>query len=576
MGAHSWQAMAFNPKTGLFYIPAQEVPLIYASGKDFKPAPIGWNIGTGTTNPRNVRGYLLAWDPVNQKEVWRANYMGPCGGILTTAGNLVIQGNAVGFLSAYRADTGEKLWSMSAQSAIVAAPVTYEVDGEQYVAVLSGWGGAYPLMQGRDSDKSGNTRNVSRVLVFKLGANGSLPPLPPEAALPLDSPPATADAATIKTGEALFARFCSVCHGEAAIGGGVVPDLRTSPFIAVDAWYSIVLDGALKEGGMAPFAPVLDREQATAIRDYIIHRANEDKPVPGSAEQHKPDPNHGQPLWPKARRPAPRLVRNATPSPVARTAVARSPPRRSVGILSPEAVARLQFGRARKRHHVADRARALAGRYRRRSRLLRKRRNAVPDARGSRFGSRQEGAGARRGGPWREGSSRLQRVSRRRGRRPGADSPIPRRAICAYTAFQLKMWQQGLPQEQSRGDGAFRQEARRSRNRGACRLFPAGSLVRLAGDAGEAVNRCSPESLTPLAPCARSTFHGGGRRLLPAGISRHRDIEIGGSMSTDPSGPHASANGTTEHHISAAATREHVAAPIDASERCAMGHAARS
>jgi hypothetical protein len=195
---------------------------------------------------------------------------------------------------------------------------------------------------------------------------------------------------------------------------------------------------------MTPFAPVLDREQATAIRDYIIHRANEDKPAPGSAEQHKPDPNHGQPLWPKARRPAPRLVRNATPSPVARTAVARSPPRRSVGILSPEAVARLQFGRARKRHHVADRARALAGRYRRRSRLLRKRRNAVPDARGSRFGSRQEGAGARRGGPWREGSSRLQRVSRRRGRRPGADSPIPRRAICAYTAFQLKMWQQGF------------------------------------------------------------------------------------------------------------------------------------
>jgi quinohemoprotein ethanol dehydrogenase len=358
MGAHSWQAMAFNPKTGLVYIPAQQVPLIYASGKDFKPAPIGWNIGTGTTNPRNVRGYLLAWDPVNQKEVWRANYMGPCGGILTTAGNLVIQGNAVGFLSAYRADTGEKLWSMSAQSAIVAAPVTYEVDGEQYVAVLSGWGGAYPLMQGSDSDKSGNTRNVSRVLVFKLGANGSLPPLPPEAALPLDSPPATADAATIKTGEALFARFCSVCHGEAAIGGGVVPDLRTSPFIAVDAWYSIVLDGALKEGGMAPFAPVLDREQATAIRDYIIHRANEDKPAPGSAEQHKPDPNHGQPLWPKARRPPPRLVRNATPSPVARTAVARSPPRRSVGILSPEAVARLQFGRARKRHHVADRARS--------------------------------------------------------------------------------------------------------------------------------------------------------------------------------------------------------------------------
>ncbi len=171
--------------------------------------------------------------------------------------------------------------------------VGYEVDGEQYVAVLSGWGGAYPLLQGKDSDKSGNTRNVSRVLAFKLGAKASLPPLPPEAALPLDPPPETADEATVKIGEALFGRFCGVCHGEAAIGGGVVPDLRTSPFLATDAWYSIVLDGALRQGGMAPFAEVLDRTEASAIRDYAIHRANQDDAARAAAGARKPDPNRG-------------------------------------------------------------------------------------------------------------------------------------------------------------------------------------------------------------------------------------------------------------------------------------------
>jgi quinohemoprotein ethanol dehydrogenase len=294
LGAHSWQAMAFNPKTGLVYIPAQEIGMTYETVKDFKPAAIGWNIGVATTNRANVKGYLIAWDPVKQKEVWRANYMGPWnGGILTTAGNLVVQGNAAGFFSVYRADTGEKLWSTSTQSAVMAAPITYEVDGEQFIAVLSGWGGAYPLMQGKDSDKSGNTRNLSRLLVYKLGGKITLPPLPAELTLLADPPPAVADAATVATGKALFDRFCGVCHGEAAAGGGVVPDLRTSPFRPVDAWYSIVLFGALREGGMAPFAAVLDRAQASSIRDYVIRRANDDDAPRAARPAHQPDTNHG-------------------------------------------------------------------------------------------------------------------------------------------------------------------------------------------------------------------------------------------------------------------------------------------
>ena len=95
--------MAFNPGTGLVYIPAQEIPMSYESVKDFQPTPTGWNVGTATANLPNVKGYLIAWDPAAQKEVWRANYLGPWnGGILTTAGNLVVQGNAAGDISAYR------------------------------------------------------------------------------------------------------------------------------------------------------------------------------------------------------------------------------------------------------------------------------------------------------------------------------------------------------------------------------------------------------------------------------------------------------------------------------------------
>jgi cytochrome c553 len=107
----------------------------------------------------------------------------------------------------------------------------------------------------------------------------------------LAAPPDTADARTVTTGEKLFGRFCSVCHGEDAVAGGVIPDLRTSPFLPVDAWYHIVLDGILKINGMASFAPVLDRADASAIRAYVIHRANED--YAASAKRRQPDVTHG-------------------------------------------------------------------------------------------------------------------------------------------------------------------------------------------------------------------------------------------------------------------------------------------
>jgi hypothetical protein len=115
--------MAYNPKTGLVYIPAQEIGQDFAPVKDFKPSPLGWNIAVAATPTPDVKGRLLAWDPVQQKEAWRVEYLGPWnGGVLTTAGNLVAQGDAAGNFNVYRADSGEKLWSISAQTAVMAGP----------------------------------------------------------------------------------------------------------------------------------------------------------------------------------------------------------------------------------------------------------------------------------------------------------------------------------------------------------------------------------------------------------------------------------------------------------------------
>jgi quinohemoprotein ethanol dehydrogenase len=278
VGAHTWIPMAYNPSTGLVYIPTNQVANHFLPLPDSKPSPIGWNIGVGFTTTSMHQGFLLAWNPVRQKEAWRITYSGPWnGGVLTTAGNIVAQGDAAGNFNVYRADNGQKLWSMFAQSGIIAGPSTFEVNGEQYIAVLSGWGGVYPLNGGKEAADSGNLRNVSRILVFKLGGEVSLPSLPPADALVIDPPPEPTDSASVTHGGQLFGQYCLVCHGESAISGGVVPDLRASAFLRSDVFYNIVLDGALQSQGMASFKSVLNRDDATAIRNYLIHRANEDK-----------------------------------------------------------------------------------------------------------------------------------------------------------------------------------------------------------------------------------------------------------------------------------------------------------
>ena len=169
-GGHAWPAMSFNPNTGLVYIPALDSSFRYIAEKEFKPemGVYNWGIifrppappapGQPAPPPPLNHGFLTAWDPVTEKEVWRADLMNG-GGTLTTAGNLVFAGSNDGELVALSADKGEKLWSQKLMAGF-ANPATYMVDGKQYVAVLSGRGGK------------------ARIYAFALDGNVPIPPRP--------------------------------------------------------------------------------------------------------------------------------------------------------------------------------------------------------------------------------------------------------------------------------------------------------------------------------------------------------------------------------------------------------------
>jgi PQQ-dependent dehydrogenase (methanol/ethanol family) len=289
LGAHSWQPMSYSPLTGLVYIPVNDVGFKYKSAEHFEFKKLASNYGVDVVaagmpqDPKikkaildTVKGKLVAWDPVQQKQTWAIERPGPWnGGVLSTAGNLVFEGTAGGSFEAYRADTGEKLWSFSAQTGVMAGPVAYLANGEQYVAVLAGWGGVFPLATGEVSWKSGRVRNISRMLAFKLGGKASLPPLP-EVEEPVLKPPLSrASAATIHQGEQLYQRTCAACHGDVAVSGGVLPDLRYSGTLDNDQWFYVVLDGVLQSKGMVSFKSEVSREDAAAIRAYVIFRANQ-------------------------------------------------------------------------------------------------------------------------------------------------------------------------------------------------------------------------------------------------------------------------------------------------------------
>jgi PQQ-dependent dehydrogenase (methanol/ethanol family) len=277
LGAHNWQPMSYSPQTGLVYIPAQDTFFAYLQDKQFKYRPGAWNTGLDFTPfkappPAIPKGHLLAWDPVAQKERWRVQY--PImwnGGLLSTAGNLVFQGTADGRFVAYSADRGEKLWEVAAGTGIIAAPVTYQIDGVQYVSVMAGWGGAFALTGG---NATGGVIVPGRLLTFALNRKQALPDvaqqLPQVTPIEFDAAPEVID-----RGAGLYAQHCSVCHGIIAVGGGALADLRYSQKGIFDRYAEIVLDGKFSSVGMPSFKQWLKRDDVEAIRAYILKRRSD-------------------------------------------------------------------------------------------------------------------------------------------------------------------------------------------------------------------------------------------------------------------------------------------------------------
>lgn len=289
LGGHNWHPMSFSPKTGLVYIPAQEIPLTYAHDESFDYLPGAWNTGiklelAGLPDDEVVRrdvaqmvkGHISAWDPVAQREVWRVQHANIWnGGLLSTAGNLLFQGNAEGEFVAYRASTGERLWATPAQTGIVAAPITYAINDEQYIAVAAGWGGGFPLTAGEIASRSRGVINHSRVLIYKLGSKSELPS-PEQLARGLPEPPAaTATEEKIAEGHRGYMRFCHVCHGDRAISASSIPDLRYMDADTHELFGPIVLGGIRHEQGMVGFAGKIDVNDVEAIHAYLIKRAHD-------------------------------------------------------------------------------------------------------------------------------------------------------------------------------------------------------------------------------------------------------------------------------------------------------------
>lgn len=287
-GAHNWHPMAYSPKTGLVYIPTQQMQQLIEPRPGGPKESLKWNLGYNfaaglpPTYPKGalqqiragITGALVAWDPVKQEARWTVNYPKPFnGGLLVTDTNLLFQGDTMGTFYAYDATSGKELWKMNLKSGIQSPPITYEIDGEQYVAVTTGWGGSWALNWGLAWDNP-VPPDVGRVFVFKIGGKGAVPEPMNIAVQATPKAESFGTQQQVMAGLQNYSENCMVCHGPLAISSGVVPDLRWSGVTAnKDTWTQVVLAGILKNNGMPDFSKQLTPEEAETIRAYVLDQA---------------------------------------------------------------------------------------------------------------------------------------------------------------------------------------------------------------------------------------------------------------------------------------------------------------
>ncbi len=285
-GARNWHPMSFNPQTGLAYMPVQGVPVNLMDNKNWKMGGntpgephggMGWNLAMyANVEPPKSKpfGRLIAWDPVRQKAAWTHEHVSPWnGGTLTTAGNLVFQGTADGRFLAYNATTGDKLWEAATGTGVVAGPVTYMVDGRQYVSIAVGWGGVYGVMH-RATDRKG----PGTVYTFAVGSGAPAPEFVAyqQGALVQG---VKYDPAHVQEGTLLYVSNCVFCHGVPGVDrGGNVKNLGYSSADAIANLDKIVFKGRFMDVGMPDYTGKLTAEQVEKIKAFIQGTADAIRP----------------------------------------------------------------------------------------------------------------------------------------------------------------------------------------------------------------------------------------------------------------------------------------------------------
>ncbi len=281
-GGHNWQPMAFNPKTNLVYIPAREQSFMYGNQQDFQYDKDHWSLGISSNpaNPTNKDakfaksyGKLIAWDPVLNKEVWsKVEKTTWNSGVMTTS-DLVFQGTAEGDFNAMDARTGKVIWTKNLGTGIVAPPITYLVDGVQYVTIAVGWGG----VQGQSS-KNTEQINPGTIYTFAIGKNAAMPVFEKQPKKEYLTLPVEVTEAQVEKGDNLFGKYCSACHTlSAGNPGGNIPNLTYTHPDIMGAFHQIVRDGIFLPKGMPKFGGRLSDEDISNIKGYILATAKKNR-----------------------------------------------------------------------------------------------------------------------------------------------------------------------------------------------------------------------------------------------------------------------------------------------------------
>jgi quinohemoprotein ethanol dehydrogenase len=285
--------MSYNPNTGLVYLPTIHAATNYSDeGIDLANwRSVDFQGGTGTRTgaakqPREYPGSLQAWDPVKKKMIWSIPQQSVWNaGTLTTAGNVVFQGRPDGKLLAYQAETGKIVWEFDTGLGISAPPITYSVNGRQYIALLVGFGGGY---SGLPLSETGWVYGVHtrRLIAFSLEGKVDLPKLPPPTfVIPEEAPNFVLNDEQASRGANEY-RVCAACHGRGVISGGMAPDLRASPIPLVkEVFEEVVRKGAKTNMGMPAFPDMTD-EQLSSIMHYIRQQARAGISKPNSNGPH--------------------------------------------------------------------------------------------------------------------------------------------------------------------------------------------------------------------------------------------------------------------------------------------------